>query len=204
LFYLCETFISLQGEGRYRGYKSHFFRFGGCNRVCSEFGVEYEIDGVKKLGCDSYYGVDRGFVSFWSEVSAKTLIKILKKTDLKRVVITGGEPLIYWQNSDFREFVEYLLKNSYLVTIETNGDLEIEYKSLYDDIIFSISPKDEVQMKWYWTKNRNSYLKIVHNFGDISDLWIKNMSKVMDIFIMPKGESKKELELDKKEAFCML
>jgi hypothetical protein len=88
-----------------------------------------------------------------------------------------------------------------LVTIETNGDLEIEYKSLYDDIIFSISPKDEVQMKWYWTKNRNSYLKIVHNFGDISDLWIKNMSKVMDIFIMPKGESKKELELNRKEAF---
>jgi 7-carboxy-7-deazaguanine synthase len=157
-----------------------------------------------KKGCDSYYGVDKFFKNRWKLIkSLNELVDIVNlNKDTKRVIITGGEPLIYWNNAFFREFLLYLIKNDIHVTIETNGDLDVDFDILeFEKILFSISPKEEVDLKEYFFKNKDSYLKIIHNHPNISAKWIKECSKIIDIFIMPLGHDRVSLEKSRKSAF---
>ena len=64
---LVEHFYSIQGEGRYTGVPSLFFRFGGCNMRCEGFGcVQVSDSGKEVLGCDTVYAVNREhFASKW-------------------------------------------------------------------------------------------------------------------------------------------
>ena len=70
MIYLVEHFYSIQGEGKYLGTPSLFFRFGGCNMKCEGFGcTETSPKGVDVLGCDTVYAVDKKhFGSTWQEI----------------------------------------------------------------------------------------------------------------------------------------
>jgi len=75
LFYLVEQFLSIQGEGRYAGSPSYFLRTGGCNLSCAGFGTEYRVGALNRLGCDTYFAVDRDFSGGWLRVTdANSLI----------------------------------------------------------------------------------------------------------------------------------
>ena len=104
--YISEIFgATIQGEGKRIGKVSIFIRVARCNMSCSGFGVEYKVDGITKMGCDSFYAVDKGLKKNWSSLLAVDIInKINTLTKLKKVdiVITGGEPLLYWQNIQFQ------------------------------------------------------------------------------------------------------
>ncbi len=100
--FLKEEFLSIQGEGRFRGELSVFIRFAKCNRVCEDLKIEYKIDNTIKYGCDSYDSVDKAFKHLWKKVTLEDLIIILKKyEDCKNVVLTGGEPLLNIKDNDF-------------------------------------------------------------------------------------------------------
>ena len=110
MIYLVEHFYSIQGEGRYVGTPSLFFRFGGCNMKCEGFGCsESAPDGVSVVGCDTVYAVNREhFAKTWIPIErVDALLHVLELYDLPfavDIVLTGGEPLIYANEPLFVSF----------------------------------------------------------------------------------------------------
>jgi organic radical activating enzyme len=149
LLYLVEHFYSIQGEGRYSGTPSFFFRFGGCNMTCEGFGCEEtSISGVKVLGCDTVYAVNKEHFSHnWIKIEkANELLNILNQYELPKnvdIVLTGGEPLIYANDKIFIDFLQKLVKNNHRITFETNGSINIDFEkySVYKECVFALSIK---------------------------------------------------------------
>lgn len=149
MVYLVEHFYSIQGEGRYTGTPSLFFRFGGCNMKCEGFGcTEVAPNGAKVLGCDTVYAVNREhFLQNWIPIkSAQELLNVLNLYDLPLgvdIVLTGGEPLIYANEPIFIEFLEALYVDGHRITFETNGSLGVDFEQypIYKECIFALSVK---------------------------------------------------------------
>ena len=150
MLYLVEHFYSIQGEGKYTGTPSLFFRFGGCNMKCEGFGcLESAPDGTQVLGCDTVYAVNREhFSSRWIPISkAQELLNILELYELPStpvdIVLTGGEPLIYANDELFVEFLEELFKRGHQITFETNGSIAVDFEKypIYKECIFALSVK---------------------------------------------------------------
>ncbi|SFV69918.1 Queuosine Biosynthesis QueE Radical SAM [hydrothermal vent metagenome] len=151
MIYLVEHFYSIQGEGRYVGTPSLFFRFGGCNMRCEGFGCkERAEDGVEVIGCDTVYAVNREHFSHkWVEINkAEELLSVLELYELPYavdIVLTGGEPLIYANDALFIEFLERLSALGHRITFETNGSLNVDFERfpIYKECIFALSVKLE-------------------------------------------------------------
>jgi len=147
--YLVEDFYSIQGEGKLIGTPSIFFRFGGCNLKCPSFG-EYYIKGKKVFGCDSVRAVNRElFQKEWEAIESEEALiaklnEYIENLDFKpHVVLTGGEPLIYATEDTFYKFVEYLIDKDFVVTIETNATIKIDFEKYpaYKDVVFAMAVK---------------------------------------------------------------
>lgn len=149
MIYLVEHFYSIQGEGKYTGTPSLFFRFGGCNMKCEGFGCrEVAPDGTEVLGCDTVYAVNKEhFLKNWIPIqSAHELLSVLELYELPwhvDIVLTGGEPLIYANDEIFVEFLSELHKRGHQVTFETNGSIAIDFEKypIYKKFIFALSVK---------------------------------------------------------------
>ena len=149
MFYIVEEFFSIQGEGRYAGYPSYFLRTGGCNLTCQGFNTKYSVDNIEKKGCDTYFAVDNSFKNSWKKIETpNTLIEKLDNKFKKlsynpHVVITGGEPLLYYKDDSFYKVVQYLVKKGIKVTFETNATIEIDFNTYpaYKEVVFSLSIK---------------------------------------------------------------
>ena len=149
MLYLVEHFYSIQGEGKYTGSPSLFFRFGGCNMKCEGFGcVESSPDGSEVLGCDTVYAVNKEHFSVnWIPItSAQELLNVLELYELPKavdIVLTGGEPLIYANDEIFVGFLEELVANGHQITFETNGSIAVDFKKypVYKKCVFALSVK---------------------------------------------------------------
>ena len=150
MIYLVEHFYSIQGEGKYTGTPSLFFRFGGCNMKCEGFGCsEVATDGEVVLGCDTVYAVNKEHFSHnWIPInSAKELLQVLEQYELPStpvdIVLTGGEPLIYANDEIFVEFLKALHVEGHQVTFETNASLAVDFTKypIYKEAIFALSVK---------------------------------------------------------------
>ncbi len=206
---------TIQGEGKLIGTPSIFIRVGKCNMKCVGFNVEYETpSGIKKCSCDSYYAVDTAFKEQWHKMSCKDIIK--KVEELKPnynvdIVITGGEPLLYWQNEQFQSLLKYYVENNYKVTIETNASLNINFTQDYQEkILFSMSVKlsnsleplkKRVNIDTLTSiidKTKDSYLKFVidKDFKDQANKEIKAiLSEIpkVEVYLMPMGDTAQEI-----------
>lgn len=149
MIYLVEHFYSIQGEGRYTGVPSLFFRFGGCNMKCEGFGCqELAPDGTKVLGCDTVYAVNKEhFSKNWIPITkTQELLVVLDQYELPEnvdIVLTGGEPLIYANDEVFVEFLNALHKRGHRITFETNASLHVDFEKypVYKECIFALSVK---------------------------------------------------------------
>ena len=111
--------VTIQGEGKRIGNPSIFIRFGRCNMKCSGFKVGYKTpSGIKKYGCDSFYASDNAFKNMWQNYNdfkeiIKQINKLLPTTYKPDIVITGGEPLLYWEDEEFQKLLKYFIDNNF-------------------------------------------------------------------------------------------
>jgi organic radical activating enzyme len=112
--------------------------------ACSELAD----DGVKVLGCDTVYAVNKEHFSHtWIPIyKADELLSVLKQYDLPLhvdIVLTGGEPLIYASDEIFIEFLNALHVEGHNITFETNGSLYVDFEKypIYKECTFALSVK---------------------------------------------------------------
>jgi len=208
---------TIQGEGKRIGNPSVFIRFGKCNMQCSGFEVEYETpSGIKKCSCDSYHASDIAFREDWQRYeSSNPLIEEVNKylPNYKvDIVLTGGEPLLYWRDIEFQKFIKYYIDFGYHITIETNASIDIKLNEpWHKDILFSMSVKlsnsgENISKRLNFNTLNNilktskeSYLKFVLDVE-----FIPKASKEIDhilskiptceVYLMPLGDTAKLID----------
>jgi organic radical activating enzyme len=230
MIYLVEHFYSIQGEGRYTGTPSLFFRFGGCNMKCEGFGCqEVASDGVKVLGCDTVYAVNKEhFSQNWIPIrNSKELLNILNLYELPKnvdIVLTGGEPLIYASEPVFIEFLEALHVDGHKITFETNGSLHVDFKKypIYKKSVFALSVKLSNSNEPFSKRVRGDVINSIAtnakeaffkfsidaesiNLGleeEISEIILHSPNT--QVYCMPLGGNKKEVEANSEPLieFC--
>ena len=207
---------TIQGEGKLVGTPSIFIRFGKCNFNCVGFNVEYETpSGIKKCGCDSFYAVDKEFKNSWTNYkSYEEIVNEVNKLTLKSsnhykidIVITGGEPLLYWNKQEFQKLLKHYIEDGHQVTIETNASLNLNFTQDYQKkIIFSMSVKlsnsleslkkrvNYETLRKILKETQNSYLKFVIDTKILEEAKneiqtiLKNIPKVK-VYLMPLGDT---------------
>ncbi|MDX9813657.1 MAG: 7-carboxy-7-deazaguanine synthase QueE [Sulfurimonas sp.] len=219
MIYLVEHFYSIQGEGRFVGTPSLFFRFGGCNLKCEGFGCsDTTPDGKTIIGCDTIYAASSEFKQSWVAIkTADELISILELYDLPPkvdVVLSGGEPLIYADEPIFVEFLEKLDQKSHRVTFETNGTIEVDFElfPIYKKMVFALSVKLSNSLEPYAKRvkpkvlseicqnSRDAFFKFSIDSDSINcelENEIELISSIcpnLQIYCMPVGGNRAEVE----------
>lgn len=101
--HLTEIFYSIQGESRFSGQPCAFIRLTGCNLRCT--------------WCDTPYSFHGG-----EPHSVKEIMQTIARYPVKRVEITGGEPLL---QKNVYALMRILLSHGYETLLETSGSLSI-------------------------------------------------------------------------------
>ncbi|MBP7741987.1 MAG: 7-carboxy-7-deazaguanine synthase QueE [Aliarcobacter sp.] len=211
---------TIQGEGKLVGTPSIFIRFGKCNFSCVGFAVEYETpSGIKKCACDSYYAVDTEFKDTWTKYKSYEEVvnevdKLIPSYDNNYkidIVITGGEPLLYWNKIEFQKLLEHYIDEGHKITIETNASLNLNFEFDYQkEILFSMSVKlsnsleplkkriNINTLKAILTNTKESYLKFVINKDFLNDA-IEEIQEIIskipkcDVYLMSLGDTAEEI-----------
>jgi organic radical activating enzyme len=118
-------FFTVQGEGKSIGIPCVFIRLHLCNLQC--------------VWCDTWYTWHQGCKEFWTEssdMSYEELYERLKAYPCKRLVFTGGEPLL--QQDRIAAFLQKYPE--FTVEVETNGTI-MPNEYLLKNAQFNCSPK---------------------------------------------------------------
>lgn len=101
-------FPSIDGEVNlyHQGRLAVFIRFSGCNCRC--------------FYCDTKYAWD---INSGAEMTVEEVMRAVRKFGIKKVTITGGEPLL--RQDELFELTRKLYRDNYEVSIETNGSLPL-------------------------------------------------------------------------------
>lgn len=111
---LVESFLSIQGEGRFAGHPALFLRFAYCNLGCSWCDTRYTWDPSQ---------IDEGTLLSADDIAQQSLT-ITKLEGLSpntlHVVITGGEPMLHQEM--LPQLINRLRNDGFqFFEIETNG-----------------------------------------------------------------------------------
>lgn len=98
-----ELFESLQGESSLSGLPFFFIRLAGCNLRCRY--------------CDTTYAYEEG-----REMGIDELCLAAVRSGRKRVLVTGGEPLL---QPETPRLLQALLDRDLTVLLETNGSIDL-------------------------------------------------------------------------------
>ncbi|MCQ2972730.1 MAG: 7-carboxy-7-deazaguanine synthase QueE [archaeon] len=164
--FINEIFTSFQGEGPLIGTPATFLRVANCNLSCSF--------------CDTDNSVSKDMSP--QEVR-DILIKEIEGNNIELLVITGGEPLL-----QFDEILEVisLLNKDINIQFETNGSI-FKYNENFNYVISPKEDKKNVFKQWYQCKN--IYFKfVISNEGDINEIiYLKEKYNYADtIWLQPE------------------
>jgi organic radical activating enzyme len=192
---ISEIFYSIQGEGNSVGVPSLFIRLSGCNLSCS--------------WCDTKFAWGEG-----EDVSFDEILTWFAEYEIRNVVFTGGEPLIF--EKEIYEFILYMNHRGIdvRIEIETNGTILPKHlKGFF--INYNVSPKlsnSNVTLEqrykpdvlnWFNSISGmfgNSIFKFVYDDnsdGEILKMVNKHEIDETKVYIMPKGDT--TLKLDKTQ-----
>ena len=189
-----ECFYTIQGEGRYLGVPSVFFRTSYCNLRCS--------------WCDTPY-------TSWTpenkQITIEDAFKQIMEFDCTHVVITGGEPFV--QLKELEALCRLLHNEDRYITIETNatiyGDVDAQFISMSPKLRNSNPEKENKHFNNHSAKRINA--KVIELFYKFYDCQIKfvvdNPSDMVEIdriqrplgippssiVLMPQGITAEEL-----------
>jgi organic radical activating enzyme len=136
---IVEIFHSVQGEGYHAGMPHVFVRFGTCNLRCS--------------WCDTDFDT-------FETMNALDILGEILKFNCKRVIFTGGEPMLH----DLWPLHRLLKGRGFNLSIESNGTILIP-EGLIDWIC--ISPKDQVYPNSIIRQRSGDELKVVYCGQDL-------------------------------------
>lgn len=141
---ITEIFYSLQGEARDMGWPTVFIRLTGCPLRCDYCDTAYAFTGGEWMDLDS-------------------ILNEVKKYNVSRVTVTGGEPLA--QKSCIN-LLERLCDLDYGVSLETSGALSVDAVDQRVVKIIDVktpASKEEGKNKFenYDLLNKNDQLKFV-------------------------------------------
>lgn len=172
---VCERFLSFQGEGDKAGRLAYFIRVTGCNLNCR--------------WCDSKHAMKGG-----TRIEIDDLVAAVRKYPAHtRVVVTGGEPMLY------QEALVDLAQQLQLcqMDIETNGTIMPDPHLLHVIGGFNVSPK--LSSSGNGTKGIN--LNVLDAFideGTIFKFVVKTRRDFDEV-----GEIIKELDVDLNDIWIM-
>lgn len=135
-----EIFYTLEGEGRFAGEPSVFFRLFGCNLTCQGFKSE-----SSPYGCDSYVSWSKKnkltFTETFDLIEKNNFVTALERGAIMK--ITGGEPLL--RQEPLIEFVKaFAVKYNFVprIDFETNGTIvpDPSWVNIFN-ATFTVSPK---------------------------------------------------------------
>lgn len=161
MYKVIEIFNSLDGEVNawHQGCPTFFIRMAGCNCYCSY--------------CDTKYSWNNPDAK---EMSAGEIICELELMSwMKKVTITGGEPLQY----NLKDLIIPLIQLGYRVSVETNGTIEVEdfwvvnknVSFIIDIKLPSAQAQQPPQFEW------------IASMGMLPNTWIKFVVVNKDDFI---------------------
>jgi len=145
-----DSFISIQGEGKFTGVPSFFVRTLNCNLRCC---WKNEDGTITK--CDTAYASFPPFKDKKNFDLIQTVNTLEQYKNVKHIVLTGGEPML---QNDIVRTVQNFIDLNYNVTIETNGTI---YKRLPRTTFLSISPK--LTSSYSQTNSNDKALHISNN-----------------------------------------
>lgn len=219
-----ETFVSIQGEGKWAGKPAIFIRTAGCCLSCPFCDTKYawKMDGIELVTEDDIY------------LYIITNVLPMSK-NIRTVIITGGEPLMIGNYQKFMTLTRMLKSFGFKIQVETTG-LEEESSihmtnlrsilsnfSKYVDL-FVVSPKFDYHS--YNVKEEYSTLQgLIFNYYTCSTLDItseinykflyqqNHISKILDIisngyvsrdsiYIMAQTPSKSDFNIERWQEEC--
>ncbi len=154
-----EIFKSIQGEGSFAGKLCSFIRLTDCNLRCSY--------------CDTKYAYEKG-----DDFSIEEIVRKAKMLGPNLVEITGGEPLLQKETT---ELIDTLIKQKYIVLIETNGTIGIKNINQHAIIILDLKcPGSKMSANTLWKNieylRKKDEVKFV--IGDRKDYdWAKDIAE---------------------------
>jgi organic radical activating enzyme len=137
------------------------------------------------------------------------------------IVITGGEPLLYWNKEEFQKLLEHYINDGHKVTIETNASLNLNFTKEYQKkILFSMSVKlsnsleplkkrvNKETLTKVLTNTNESYLKFVigKDFKNDAKEEIREILKDIpkcEVFLMPMGDTAQQISENSEDVINM-
>ena len=189
-----EIFASIQGEGASIGYPSTFVRLAICNLRCT--------------WCDTAYTWDWSRYNREEQVlpmSPQAVFEAVRALPPRRVVITGGEPLL--QRRQLVPLLALLNEAGYHVEVETNGTVApAEAAPLIHQ--FNVSPKlahsgneglariRQDALRWFGGDERAVFKFVVQDQADLAE--VESLRETLGIpsarvSLMPEGRTAEEL-----------
>jgi 7-cyano-7-deazaguanosine (preQ0) biosynthesis protein QueE len=192
---------TIQGEGPNAGKLTYFLRVAGCNLHCSfcDSAYTWRFNDTHPHKNSTVYN-KKDEVKPWT---ISNLVKLLGHHNVKNLVITGGEPMLY--QNDLLLVLEQLSLQR--VEIETAGTIRPLAKWYNFGVHFNVSPKlassgndrslaikPSVLQEFAWYK-RTAFKFVITDKKDIQEVkQIQNESNIKSstIWLMPEGEHLKD------------
>lgn len=209
-----EIFDTVQGEGRNLGKPVVFARLSGCNLQCSWCDTPYTWAFNDKLAAMHDEGQVYDRASEQIKLSVGEAIDQISGYPLKRLVITGGEPMT--QQKGIAGLIRGLREKEpeQWVEIETNGTIapNEELRELVDQ--FNVSPKLENSGNALAKRRKPEALKVFAalpnadfkfvSTGQVDMEEINGLVEEFDIphervFLMPEGRTEEEVKAHQLE-----
>lgn len=203
-----EIFASVQGEGPSAGMPVAFLRLSRCNLACvwcdTAYTWHFEGDNRPHRSGESFDRKTNQVELGEAEVAAR-----VAALGQKRLVITGGEPLM--QAGKLAEMLEHLPDMQ--VEIETNGtidpparlDIRVDQYNVSPKLAHSGNPADlalKPDMLDRWATDERAFLKfVIAEPGDLDEvrtLVDTHMVPASRVFLMPEGTDSETLRQREK------
>ena len=208
-----EIFDTIQGEGRYIGRPVVFARLSNCNLQCSWCDTPYTWAFNEKRASQHDEGKVYDKKKEQTKIEVGDAIDTINGYEIKRLVITGGEPLM--QQPSIIELAQGLrdANEDYWVEVETNGTIapKPELVEVVDQ--FNVSPKLENSgnllnkrlkpeaLKKFVETGKADFKFVVSRTEDIKEILsiVDESGMPSDrVFLMPEGRTEEEVETHQK------